>query len=381
MIKTIKSVDSSGEATFIRYLHAKARKLGFPVSTTFEITSRCNFSCKMCYIHNEECNRHSSEELTADQWLEIGRQAKEAGVVMALITGGEPLIRKDFPEIYSGLKKLGLLISINTNGSLITDEIYELFVNDPPTRLNISLYGASNETYSSLCGGEYFDKVIYNIKRLKEAGIQIKLNMSITPYNCADMEKMLAIASELGLHHKATTYMYPPARRNDCTVGENSGRFTAEEGGRQKAIYDLLRFGKEEFLKRVGNLQLNGYDEDECREPCEGEKMRCRAGTSSCWINHKGEMMPCGMFSTAGYNILENGFADCWQNVKRETALITTPAECIDCKYRSLCPVCAAVCKSETGEFNKVPEYACKFSRASEKYLKELARGLENENC
>ena len=70
----------------------------------------------------------------------------EQGVVFLLITGGEPLLRDDFPQIYTELSKLGFIISINTNGYLITDKILELFKKNPPTRVNISLYGANDNT-------------------------------------------------------------------------------------------------------------------------------------------------------------------------------------------------------------------------------------------
>ena len=115
-----KQSQSAVEPAWSRYIHAKGARLGLPIAGNFEITSRCNFNCKMCYIHDNA----AQGELSAAEWIEIGRQAAGAGMVFLLITGGEPLIRKDFPEIYLGLKKLGLLISINTNASLLTDELF-----------------------------------------------------------------------------------------------------------------------------------------------------------------------------------------------------------------------------------------------------------------
>lgn len=376
------AVTPNGEPVFLRYLHAKGKALGLPVSVTFELTSRCNFNCRMCYIHTADCNKNAGEELTAEQWLDIGRQARDAGAMLVLLTGGEPLLRKDFSEIFSGLKKLGLLVSVNTNGSLLTGENAELFINDPPERLNVSLYGASGETYEALCGVDCYEKVYDNIKRMTEAGVQVRLNISVTPLNKNDLPAMLEKAKELGAQAKAATYMYPPVRREKCTFGENEGRFSPDEAALYKVKYDILRLGKEEFLRRAEALLKNGIAEPgECIDPeAEGEGMRCRAGSSSCWINAKGELSVCGMFSLHPQNVTKKGFAACWEDAKKEAALIRTPSECVNCRLKNLCPACAAVCYAETGGFTKAPQYACEFSRCSAKYVAEAAERLKNGN-
>lgn len=380
-MEIIKKTMPSGEPYIINYLHAKSAAMGKPVSTTFELTPRCNFNCKMCYIHTADCNCLKNEELTAQQWIDLGRQAKDAGVLFVLLTGGEPLIRSDFREIFTALKNMGLLVSVNTNASLIDDEMFEFFKNDPPERLNISLYGASEETYTNLCGGAYYNKVLNNIKRLVEAGIKVVLNLSLTPYNEADKEKILEIAEELKLNIRSTPYIYPPVRRQEAVTGENPARFTSAEAARVKTEYDLLRFGKEEFLKRAERLK-NGslLDTDTCCDPsAEGESMKCRAGKSTCWLNYKGKMSVCGMFGNDGYDTLSDGFLNCWQRVMAERNAIRTPAGCVDCRYRKMCPACASMYKSETGSFDKIPEYICEFSKALLENILKTAEELKNE--
>ena len=100
------------------YLHSKGRRLGLPIGGTFELTARCNFNCPMCYVHlKQEDIDAQGKELTAAQWIDLARAAKDQGMMFALLTGGEPFVRKDFFEIYDAMKAMGLLISINTNGS------------------------------------------------------------------------------------------------------------------------------------------------------------------------------------------------------------------------------------------------------------------------
>lgn len=380
MARINNAVTPNGEPLFLQYLHARGKTLGFPVSVTFELTSRCNFQCRMCYIHTQEDNACAGQELSAAQWLDIGRQARDAGVMTVLLTGGEPLLRKDFPEIFSGLKKLGLLVSVNTNGSLLSGDLAELFINDPPERLNVSLYGASEETYEALCGRACCGEVLTNIKNMTSAGVQVRLNISVTPQNKNNLEAMLETAKALGVHCKVTTYMYPPVRRISPAFGENPARFSPEEAAFYRVKYDLLRLGKEGFLRRAASVSENGVGEmAECADPSqEGEAIRCRAGTSACWINARGELSACGMFSLHPHNVPVLGFAACWEEAKKETALLRTPPECVNCVLKNLCPACAAVCYAETGGFAKAPRYACEFSRASAKYIAETAERLQH---
>ena len=155
----------SAEPRISSVLHLRAGMRGVPLAGNFELTARCNFNCRMCYVHQ---NQDPEKELTAQQWIELGRHARDRGMLFLLITGGEPMLRPDFPLIYKSLREMGLMVSINTNASLLTDEILELFRNFPPTRLNISLYGGNHETYRNLCGTAAYDIVTRNILRLTD---------------------------------------------------------------------------------------------------------------------------------------------------------------------------------------------------------------------
>ena len=143
------------------YLHARGRRLGLPISGNFELTARCNFNCPMCYVHlNQEDLAAQGKELTTAQWIDLARQARDRGMIFALLTGGEPFVRKDFFEIYDAMREMGLMVSINTNGSMLSGEIRRRLLENPPTRMNISLYGGCTETYRSMCGQDAFNNVV-----------------------------------------------------------------------------------------------------------------------------------------------------------------------------------------------------------------------------
>ena len=166
------------EAPMTEYLHAKASRLHIPLSGTFELTPVCNMACRMCYVRMTKAQQEALHPLrTAEEWLELGKTAKDRGMLYLLLTGGEPFLRPDFREILSGLHRMGLIITINSNGTMIDEKAAEWLKETPPTRINITLYGASDETYGRLCGNPRgFTQVTKAVRLLKEAGITIPLS-------------------------------------------------------------------------------------------------------------------------------------------------------------------------------------------------------------
>ena len=350
----------STEPYISTYLHSKGRRLGLPIAGNFELTARCNFNCPMCYVHMtpEQLKASGREELTAKQWLEIAKEAKDRGMVFALLTGGEPLVRRDFFEIYDGMREMGLLLSINSNGSMLNGKILERFLEAPPFRFNISLYGGSNETYRNMCGLPAYDQVKENIRALRQAGVDVSLNLSITPYNKDDLAQIYADAVELDVNVRASSYMYPSVRVNGEQYGCGN-RLSCEESAKYSVQWDKLRFTEEEFAIRAQNMmQRINTEQDGC--PVEaGEGVRCRAGTSSFWMTWDGKMTPCGMMTTPVVKPREIGFDAAWEQIRMETGKIRTPGKCVHCDYKDFCGACAAVYFTETGRFDCVPEYVC----------------------
>lgn len=364
------------------YLHSKGRQLGLPIGGNFELTARCNFNCPMCYVHlKKEDIEAQGKELTAEQWIDLARSAKDRGMIFALLTGGEPFVRKDFFEIYDAMKEMGIMISINTNGSMLSGEIRRKLIENPPFRINVSLYGGCTETYKNMCGQEAFDTVVENIRAIKEAGIDIRLNLSITQYNQKDLEKIYQISQELGVHVKASSYMYPSIRVNGGKYGYGN-RLSPFEAARCSVRWDKMRFTDDEFEIRAKNMkEFIAVEEPECPADMD-EGVGCRAGSSAFWLTWDGRMLPCGMMPYPVAYPLENGFDAAWDLIKKETSKIRIPSKCTVCPKRPVCPVCAAVCVTETGRFDGVPDYVCEQTdetiRATWKAYQE--RKKENED-
>ncbi|MEG0767718.1 MAG: radical SAM protein, partial [Clostridia bacterium] len=94
-----------------------------PYKGTFELTPRCSLQCKMCYMRLDACQMApQGKELTTKEWIRMGEMALEAGTVDLLLTGGEPMLRPDFVEIYTALSEMGFILRVFTNATLVTPE-------------------------------------------------------------------------------------------------------------------------------------------------------------------------------------------------------------------------------------------------------------------
>lgn len=343
------------DAAIKQYVFKKGTSLGVPVSGTFELTSRCTLDCRMCYIHAPERDASAAAgELSAQQWIELGRCAAEAGTIYLLLTGGEPLLRPDFPQIYQALAEMGLVLSVNTNGTILTPQILELLRRHPPEKLNITLYGMSEQTYGTLCGNaDAFSRVMANIRALKSAGINVVLNTTFTRLNRQDMEAIVTFAKENAIPVRTTGYIFPPVRGGSAA---QEVYLTPEEMGRTAARFDLLTLEPDKAEGR--RAQLRRALEAPCPEPDEGSRAAaCTAGRGSFWITWDGRMLPCGMLG-AGADVREQTFAQAWQQTRENIRQYLLPQACTCCRSRAACPVCVAVSSGD------VPEDLCRSTRA-----------------
>ena len=346
------------------YLYQKAAAAGVPLSGTFELTPVCNMDCKMCYVRLSHKDQTAMGPLAdADRWLTLARNAADAGMLYLLVTGGEPFLHPQFREIWEGLHKMGLLITINSNGTLIDEETVQWLKKYPPVRINISLYGASNETYARLCGNpQGFTQATNAIRLLTEAGISVKLNCSLTPHNADDLPEIVAYAKKNDLILQVATYMFPPIRKDGAMTGKND-RFSPEDAAYYMAYADYLVLGKERFLAQEENCPVLNDPDEQCGQL--GDGVRCRAGKCSFWITWQGNMLPCGMFPMDNNpNVFEMPFENAWELIKKYTQSIRLPAQCASCSAKNHCHTCAAMVITESGNFHEIPRYRCEMIQA-----------------
>lgn len=369
------------EPRITQYLHAKAARQGVPLSGSFELTPCCNMACKMCYVRMTKAEQEARSPLgTSQEWIELGRTAKGRGMLYLLLTGGEPFLRPDFREIFQSLHAMGLILSINSNGTLIDEETVAWLKKTPPSRVNVTLYGASDETYGRLCGNpKGYTQATKAIRLLKAAGISVKINCSLTPDNAADAEGIFAFAKAEGLIVQATSYMFPPLRRDETMVGVND-RFTPEEASYHAARIVRLMNGDGPFLERMKQgLPPVPEESDLCVDA--GEGIRCRAGKSSFWVAWDGSFLPCGMMPVQGApNVFAEGFDKAWEYARCYAGSIRLPAKCSGCEARDSCKACAAMVYTESGNFSEVPQYRCAMTKAYPDACRRVAQEIRNSS-
>lgn len=350
------------------HLYTKASRQKIPISGTFELSPLCNFACKMCYVRKTpgEVAAHPRPMLQLSDWLRIAREGREQGLLYILLTGGEPFLWPDFWQLYQSLVEMGMLVSVNTNGSLIDDAAVERLRRDPPRRMNITLYGASDETYFRLCGVKnVFSRVDRAIRSLCDAGIPVKLNCSLTPQNVCDQEKIVSYAKSLGLTLAMTPYMFPPIRRNPDSIGVND-RFTPQEAAYYRARGVLLQQGEDSYRRfladiRSGCVEPPGLDEG-CEDPVDG-RIRCRAGKASFWVTWDGWLTACGMMPEPKVDLSSAPFAPSWRDLTRQAAAASLSGVCAQCPNARICHPCAAMAVAETGKLSGIPQYLCQMAQ------------------
>ena len=353
------------------YVFRKGAAKRIPVSGTFELTSRCNLSCKMCYVHmSKEEQAKIGAELTAGEWIDLGRQAVDAGMIYLLLTGGEPLLRPDFEEIYTSLIKMGLMMTINTNATLMTPRIAELFKKHRPEKVNVTLYGMSDGTYGDLCGNcGGFEKALAGIRLLKEAGVRLNLNTTFTQRNIGDMERIVAFAKENEIPIRMTGFIFPPVRNSHAA---DELYLSPEELGRHSAHFDRLTLTQEKIAGRKKFIRRCLQDLPGELEPEECTISSCMAGRGAFWVSWDGKLYPCGMLPDFARDVRRESFADAWRQTHEAAREMRVPSECTACVYQKLCPTCAAVSMSLTGATDGLPEELCRRTKAYvEAFLEE----------
>lgn len=322
---------------FMQILEHDAYQNCIPLKGTFELTARCNFDCNMCYVHlNEKQIKKQGRELTNEEWLEIARQAKEAGMLYLTLTGGEVFVRPGFRELYEELSKMGFLINILSNGYGIDETVMEWLKEIPPYQLRFTLYGASDETYERVCKVKNgFTKVSHAIDLVKEAKIPFYLVGTIVKENVEDFEKMCEFAHEKNLFFRAST----------AVLKSNRG------------VEKDIESHRIEMVKAVG---------DEIKEYPELKDLLsvCGSYRKGFWITWNGNMQLCSFMNEPNISVIDQSFSKVWKKLLTKLQEIKMPEACTDCKYSKFCLRCPGVLMAECGSFRDVNESFCERAKS-----------------
>ncbi|MDD7176434.1 MAG: radical SAM protein [Lachnospiraceae bacterium] len=345
----------------------KASAARIPIGGTIELSPACNMGCEMCYARMDMA--HIKEQgglLSGERWMELAEQLQEAGCMFLLLTGGEPLLYPDFKKVYTGLQQMGFILTLNTNGTLINEEWADFFAAHPPRRINITVYGTDDQVYESLCHyREGYERTIRGIRLLRERGLAVKMNVSLTRKNKEQFQQFYELARTLGVPIEVDSYMFPFCREQKAY--DETVRLTPQECADHymQAMYRQNPAGFQSYVRDAGAV-LNGV------RFAGHEGMICRAGISSFWINWKGKLSPCFAMQTDEISLETHRFLDAWQLLGERVASVRLSDSCIHCQWQKVCPSCAGRALCETGRADGTPEYLCSFMECIKKGFHEV---------
>ncbi len=343
------SIPLVGEAELRRIRDVFLRKR-VPLLGSLELTRRCNLRCLHCYAGPAEAGKQS--ELAAERWLDILGQMASAGCLNLLITGGEPLLRPDFPAIYQRAKEAGMLITIFSNATLITPAIISLFREWPPEEVEVTILGATAATHDQLAGVPgSFRRFLKGFRSLLDAGIPAALKTVIMRPNRSELGAMETIARDLGVAFRIDPVIFP---RFDGDRSPLELRLSPREA----AAADFNDSERSEKWKATME-ELSRLS-----PPADGHLFLCGAGQSSFHVDPAGILTPCVMLRKPSYELTRGSFADGWAALAGLHEL-EAPADypCRGCSLTPICGVCPAHSLLETGAADRPPTFCCELSQ------------------
>jgi radical SAM protein with 4Fe4S-binding SPASM domain len=334
-----------------------------PLSVTLEITHRCPLTCAHCYNNLPMGDREAANaELTVEDYRRLLDELQQAGTFWLLFSGGEAFARKDFLEIYTYAKQKGFLITIFTNGTVLTPAIADYLVEWPPFSIEITLYGHTRETYEKLTRQPgSFDRCRRGINLLLERKLPLKLKTVPTSINKHEVREMEEWAEGLGVEFKYDALVNP---RTDCSQSPIAVRLRADE---------VVALEFDDPLRSSEHLRL--LNEELARVPRASEDLyHCGGGMTGCAIDPYGNMGICVISPREHYNVREGNFAEGWERALlavRETKRKRL-TKCSRCRIQSLCGMCPANGELENGDAESPVEFLCEVA-----HLRAMALGAE----
>ena len=321
-----------------------------PLSGGIELTNRCNFKFVHCY---ETIERDGEGRiLSTDRLIKIIDELVLMGVVSVFLTGGEAMLRPDFDYIYRYLREKGILTAILSNGSTVTKEKCILFQQYMPRMIDISIYGATEETYVKVTGQSgMFNKVMTGLNFLKEYKIPFQLKTILLSINKHELDKMREIAERLDVPFKFFTSVRP---YNDGNRKHINYMLTPEEIIHiEKDNPDIVEYftikAKKRVFSELAERQKNHYT------------YLCRIAKNSFFISYDGILNGCVRSRRKGFDLKQFSFAEGWDYLYGMfvESQSSEPFPCSECKIMNYCDFCPGEFEIETGDPTVAPKAIC----------------------
>ena len=335
-----------------------------PLCGTIEVTRRCPMNCVHCYNNLPLNDDTRSDELTYEKHCRILDQITEAGCFWLLYTGGEIFARPDFLDIYTYAKRKGLLITLFTNGTLITPEAANHLAKSRPFAIEITLYGRTKETHERVTRvPDSYEQCMRGIHLLMERRLPLKLKtVAIEPNKHELWDIKRFVEEDLGVEFKFDAMING---RIDHSATPLAVRLTPEE----VVEFDLKDSKRMSALKTFCAEYIGLPVTPE--EPT--QLYQCSGGLYSFAIDPTGKMSVCGLTQTEAYNLRGASFKEGWKHLAEiRQKKVTKQTKCLACEIQALCGMCPVNGELENFDPEEPVDFMCQVA-----HLRAKALGLK----
>ena len=268
-------------------LHARLCHARYPLTGQWELTCRCNLTCRMCYTDPFNTPARIRQELATDEILRILHDVADAGCLFLCLTGGEPLARPDFLDIYTAAQQRGLRVTVFTNGTLVTERIADRWVASPPQRIELSLYGMTRETYERITqrAGSY-DACLRGIRLLQERALPLIVKSPAMTMNQHEILAMRDWVERQGIHFQFGEWMRPRL-----------------DGAEDTFQWQL----SEDELRAIASRAGSAWEEHQQRQTREP---RCGSARFKFHIDAYGQLQLCSQNRRQSYDLRSGSFRE-----------------------------------------------------------------------
>jgi radical SAM protein with 4Fe4S-binding SPASM domain len=344
-----------------------------PIEFALELTARCNCDCRHCYINLPAGDGQArAGELSLAEIERIAGEATETGVLWCLLTGGEPLLREDFADVYLALKRKGLLVSVFTNAMLVTARHVELFKKYPPRDVEVTVYGATRETYERVTRRPgSFDAFRCGLDLLLAGGVKVRLKAMALRSNVHELPEIARFCRERTKDY----FRFDPLLHLRFDGNLERSREIRAERLAPAEIVEIERADHERF--RALQKDCARLTDSGCQDATCDHLIHCGAGNGSFVVGYDGTFRLCSALCHPDTitNLRRTTLREaCEQLVPRVRGMRSQRPEflknCRRCPLVNLCHWCSAHAHLETGELDACPEYFCQVAH-------ERARAIE----
>ncbi len=321
-----------------------------PRLIAFEVTRGCNLKCVHCRASAQDCL--DPLELTTQECKVFLGQVREVGSPIVILTGGEPLLRKDIFEIAEYGHGLGLKMVMATNGTLLSPEIVSRLKAVGIKRVSVSIDGHDAKTHDGFRKVEgAFERAMDGIQCLREMGMEFQINTTITRENVDCLKEITDLALKMGAAAHHIFLLVPVGRGKEIAelsieANEYEEILTWFCGLKEEVPMELkatcapqfYRIMRQEAHRRGKSVSFETHGLDAVTRGC-------LAGTGFCFVSHKGIVQPCGYLEVGCGDIRKAPFKEIWESSPvflrlRDRSLYK--GKCKDCEYFQVCGGCRA---------------------------------------